>query len=64
MADEIHVFETGQSWEVWRKGDSMPLGTFHTRMEADEHAAAQAEHDHVGYVDDELVEPEDGHLEV
>src|SRR5690606_965435 len=25
---EIHVIEKGDSWEVWKEGDSMPLGTY------------------------------------
>ena len=42
MADDIHVLETGQGWEVWRVGDSMPLGTYMTEGEAEERAKAQA----------------------
>ena len=42
MPAEIHVLETGQGWEVWRVGDSMPLGSYVTEIEADEQAAAQA----------------------
>ncbi|HRW39007.1 MAG: hypothetical protein KDB04_06550 [Acidimicrobiales bacterium] len=38
----IHVVERGDSWEVWRQGDSMPLGTYVTRLEADERASAEA----------------------
>lgn len=49
MADtaDIHVVEQGDSWEVWRVGDSMPLGSYVTRGEADERATAQAEADGV-----------------
>ena len=39
---EIHVIERGDSWEVWRRGDSMPLGTYVTRGEAEERAEAAA----------------------
>lgn len=43
---EIHVLEKGDAWEVWKKGDSMPLGTYPTEGEALEHAeAASAEPD-------------------
>ncbi len=45
MPADIHVLETGQGWEVWRLGDSMPLGTYPTEIEADEMAAAQAARD-------------------
>lgn len=64
MASDIHVVERGDSWEVWRRGDSMPLGTFFTQLEADEHAAAQATEDGVAYVDHELVDPEEGDVQV
>ncbi len=61
---DIHVVETGENWEVWRKGESMPLGTFFTRSEADERAAAQAAEDGVRYVDHEAVLPGDGDIQV
>jgi hypothetical protein len=41
-SDEIHVIERGDSWEVWRRGDSMPLGTYVTRGEAEERAETAA----------------------
>jgi hypothetical protein len=42
---EIHVLEKGDSWQVWKEGDSMPLGTYVTEGEAiaSAEAAAQAE---------------------
>ncbi|MCU1372200.1 MAG: hypothetical protein JWO77_3394 [Ilumatobacteraceae bacterium] len=39
---EIHVLEKGDSWEVWKEGDSMPLGTYPTEGEAVAHAEAAA----------------------
>ncbi|CAN5552575.1 hypothetical protein BH10ACT1_BH10ACT1_13050 [soil metagenome] len=47
----IHVVEQGDGWEVWRKGDSMPLGSYVTQGEAEEQARAQAELDGVQVVD-------------
>lgn len=49
MARDIHLVEQGDSWEVWRAGDSMPLGTYVTRMEAEEHGQTQAAEDGVGF---------------
>jgi len=49
MASDIHLVELGDSWEVWRQGDSMPLGTFVTRGEAEERGQAQADEDGVGF---------------
>lgn len=56
----IHVVERGDSWEVWRVGDSMPLGTYVTRGEADEQAEAvtaeigsEPVHDDLGLSDEE-----------
>jgi hypothetical protein len=40
---EIHVLEKGDSWEVWKQGDSMPLGTYVTEGEAVAKAQAAAE---------------------
>lgn len=51
---DIHVVEQGDSWEVWRVGDSMPLGTFMTLGEAEEKGAAQAEADGVRFRTHEL----------
>ncbi len=51
---EIHVVERGDGWEVWRHGDSMPLGTYVTRAEADQHAADQSELDGSTVVVDDL----------
>lgn len=45
MPADIHVLETGQGWEVWRIGDSMPLGHYPTEIEADAMAAEQAARD-------------------
>lgn len=47
----IHVVEQGDGWEVWRVGDSMPLGTYVTQGEAEEHAQSQALLDGVTVVD-------------
>lgn len=46
---DIHLVEQGDSWEVWRVGDSMPLGTFMTRGEAEAKGEAQAETDGVRF---------------
>lgn len=51
MTGDIHVVEQGDAWEVWRQGDSMPLGSFLTRGEAVERAAAQARADGVEVTD-------------
>jgi len=50
----FHVVEQGDSWEVWRQGDSMPLGTYVTQGEAEEHAQAQADREGVQVVDHDL----------
>lgn len=39
---EIHVLERGDSWQVWKDGDSMPLGTYATESEAVARAEAAA----------------------
>ncbi len=51
---DIHLVEQGDSWEVWRVGDSMPLGSFMTRGEAEEKGMAQAEADGVRFLTHEL----------
>ncbi|QXC60873.1 hypothetical protein KSP35_21545 [Aquihabitans sp. G128] len=48
---DIHVVEQGDGWEVWRIGDSMPLGSYVTLGEAEEQAQAQAALDGVAVVD-------------
>jgi hypothetical protein len=50
----LHVVERGDSWEVWRRGDSMPLGTYVTSMEAEERAATQAAEEGVEVEDHDL----------
>jgi hypothetical protein len=47
----LHVLEQGDGWEVWRKGDSMPLGSYVTQGEAEERAAAQAAEEGVQVVE-------------
>ena len=54
MTDNIHVVELGDGWEVRRLGDSMPLGTYLTQGEAEEHARAAARDGDAQVVDHEL----------
>ncbi len=54
MAGTIHIVEQGDGWEVWRQGDSMPLGSYVTQGEAEEHARSQAEIDGVPLEEHEL----------
>lgn len=51
--EDLHVIEQGDRWEVWRLGDSMPLGTYATLAAAEEQARAQAAVDGVSVVDHE-----------
>ena len=53
---DIHVVEHGDGWEVRRVGDSMPLGTYVTKGEAEDRAIAQAEIDGVRALGHELVD--------
>lgn len=45
----IHLIEQGDAWEVWQEGDSMPLGSYFTRPEAEDAGQAKADADGVTF---------------